>query len=102
MGEVPFFDRFRARSKPLPADTSVSRFPVPGAGISRDDKLAIIEELEQSGLGWFWATDDAGRVTYLSPNILAGFNKSLADLSGRTPQSLFAPCLATARLVRST
>ena len=91
MGEVPFFDRFRARAKPVQADTPVPRFSVAGAGISRDDKLAIIEELEQSGLGWFWATDDAGRVTYLSPNILAGFNKSLADLAGRTLQSLFTP-----------
>lgn len=30
------------------------------------EKLAIFTDYEQSGLAWFWATDDAGRLTYLS------------------------------------
>ncbi|HZH08698.1 MAG TPA: diguanylate cyclase, partial [Lautropia sp.] len=93
MGEVPFFDRFRSRTKSEQGQGAAvpPRPAVNGGGISREDKLAIVEELESSGLGWFWATDDAGRVTYLSPNILAGFNKSLDDLAGRTLQSLFTP-----------
>ncbi|MEO1968118.1 MAG: EAL domain-containing protein [Sphingomonadaceae bacterium] len=39
--------------------------------LSSTDRLAILDELERSGLSWFWGTDAQGRVVYLSPGIVA-------------------------------
>ncbi|WP_390549691.1 diguanylate cyclase domain-containing protein, partial [Qipengyuania sp. MTN3-11] len=51
-------------------------------------RLELLDSFETAGLGWFWATDDEGRITYLSPNANAKFKwdaqftigKSLTDL----------------------
>ncbi|MES2700210.1 MAG: EAL domain-containing protein [Pseudomonadota bacterium] len=34
-------------------------------------RLALLEAFENSDLAWFWATDAAGRINYLSPNAMA-------------------------------
>ncbi|MCL6251848.1 EAL domain-containing protein [Altererythrobacter sp. KTW20L] len=39
------------------------------------DRLALLETLESSGLGWFWATDPSGRLTYLSPGAIAQIDR---------------------------
>lgn len=92
MGEVPFFDRFRTRRRDetavaiTPAD-----LPPRETGLSPEAKLAIVEDLEESGLGWFWATDEAGRLAYLSPRLAEGFGKPITALLGMPLQALFAP-----------
>jgi len=44
---------------------------LPGAGgMLRDDqKLAMLADLERSGMAWFWASDAGGNLTYLSAAI---------------------------------
>jgi PAS domain-containing protein len=42
------------------------------------ERLALLETFESSDLAWFWATDAAGHVSYLSPNASARFGPDVA------------------------
>jgi len=60
------------------------------AGSNDPDRvLALATEYENSGLGWFWQTDDEGRVEYLSPQVAELFGKSAEQLRSLTFHSLF-------------
>ena len=39
------------------------------SALSDAEKLSMLDELENSGLGWFWACDKDGNLTYLSQAI---------------------------------
>ncbi len=60
------------------------------ANMSNDDKLAMLDELERSGLGWFWSTDAEGNLTYLSGTIADRIEISMDDLIGYPLPTLFA------------
>src|SRR5690606_27470013 len=45
-------------------------------------RLQVLDEFEQAGIGWIWATDAEGRLIYLS--------ESAADKLGRPPAELLA------------
>ncbi len=62
-----------------------------GSVMSDGEKLAMLEELEQSGLGWFWACDEEGRLTYLSAAIAERLQFPLSDLIGQSLASAFTP-----------
>jgi len=58
------------------------------------EKLALFQTLEESEAAWFWATDDQGRLIYLSPGALARFGEEanvlgmrLGDLVDTTDES---------------
>ncbi|WP_380878971.1 EAL domain-containing protein [Sphingomonas sp. DBB INV C78] len=34
-----------------------------------DEAILLLRSFEESGQGWFWSTDEAGRITYLTDNI---------------------------------
>jgi len=57
--------------------------------MSDGEKLAMLDELEQSGLGWFWACDTDGNLTYLSAAISERIDVPLADLLGKPLASVF-------------
>jgi diguanylate cyclase (GGDEF)-like protein len=57
--------------------------------MSNDDKLAMLDELERSGLGWFWSTDAEGNLTYLSGAIADRINVPVGELVGLPLPSLF-------------
>lgn len=46
------------------------------AKISDADRLALLEAFEANNIGWFWATDEQGRITYLSPSAAACFGEA--------------------------
>ena len=52
-------------------------------------RLEIIEDVEQAGLGWFWATDAQLRLIYLSANAAAKLGQPLDELLGQPLISLF-------------
>jgi diguanylate cyclase (GGDEF)-like protein len=58
--------------------------------LSDSERLAMLDELEQSGLGWFWASDANGNLTYLSATIAARLDLPLADLIGQPLTTIFA------------
>lgn len=90
MGAMPFTDFFRTRKGEAEA-LDVSATAESGPGISRSDKLAIVDDLERTGVGSFWASDGQGRIVYLSPNIAEGLGSALADLIGLPLQQVLVP-----------
>ncbi len=61
-----------------------------GSTMSNDDKLAMLDELERSGLGWFWSTDAEGNVTYLSEAIAERIETPVDQLLGFPMPTVFA------------
>ena len=64
--------------------------PVAAASVLSDgERLAMLDELEQSGLGWFWASDAEGHLTYLSSAIAARLDVPLPELLGQPLATIF-------------
>jgi diguanylate cyclase (GGDEF)-like protein len=61
----------------------------PVSALTDGERLAMLDELEQSGLGWFWASDAAGNLTYLSAAIAARLDLPLDALVGQPLASIF-------------
>ncbi len=61
------------------------------SALSDGEKLAMLDQLEQSGLGWFWASDAEGNLTYLSAAIAERLDLPLSDLLGHPLASAFSP-----------
>lgn len=57
--------------------------------LSDGERLAMLDELEQSGLGWFWASDANGHLTYLSGAIATRLDLPLGDLLGQPLPTIF-------------
>ena len=54
------------------------------------EKLNMLAELERSGLGWFWASDAKGNITYLSAAIAERLEIEMGDLIGQPLISTFS------------
>ncbi|WP_421848515.1 putative bifunctional diguanylate cyclase/phosphodiesterase [Novosphingobium sp.] len=52
-------------------------------------RLAVFEDIERGHAGWFWATDAAGRLSYISPAACERFGLSADALIGQPFTSLF-------------
>jgi len=93
---VPLKGLLSSRSGNLAASHGAK---VAGAGSSLSDsqKLAMLEDLEQSGLGWFWASDADGRLAYLSPTIAERLDLPLGDLVGHPVARIFNPAASDGR-----
>jgi diguanylate cyclase (GGDEF)-like protein len=63
---------------------------IAASALSDGERLAMLDELEQSGLGWFWASDASGNLTYLSSAIAARLDIPLGDLIGQPLATIFA------------
>ncbi len=60
--------------------------------VSDDDaalRLAVFEDIERGHSGWFWATDAAGHLTYISPAACERFGVAAEALIGQLFTSLF-------------
>lgn len=65
--------------------------PSASSVLSDSERLAMLDELEHSGLGLFWASDAEGNLTYLSAAIAARIDQPLGELIGQPLTSIFAP-----------
>lgn len=74
-----------SRSLGAARNTSVAA----ASALSDGERLAMLDELEQSGLGWFWASDAEGHLTYLSAAIAARLDIPLPDLLGQPLATIF-------------
>ncbi|ASJ91502.1 GGDEF domain-containing protein [Porphyrobacter sp. CACIAM 03H1] len=50
----------------------------------------MLDDLEQSGLGWFWASNASGQLTYLSGAIATRLDLPLEELIGQPLTTIFA------------
>ncbi|MXO85474.1 EAL domain-containing protein [Altererythrobacter aurantiacus] len=85
MGEMPFSALFKKSRNPAELRGGGGR------GIEPQEKLSIVEDLEDTGLAAFWATGPDGSLTYLSPSITDGLGKGLDTLKGQQLQNVFKP-----------
>lgn len=91
MGAMPFTDLFKSRrSASEPASVAPANLP-PAARFEPADKLAIVADLEQAGVTWFWATDEAGHTTYLSDRVSEACGRAGFGFSGIALQTLLVP-----------
>lgn len=51
--------------------------------------VMLLRDYEKSGLGWFWATDGEGRVTYITDGVAATLGKPREEILGLSFHSLF-------------
>lgn len=65
--------------------------PDNGAPLQQSERLTLLDEVERSGLGWFWASDAKGHLTYLSAALAERIGKPLEDLLGQPMATLFVP-----------
>ncbi|MEM7688350.1 MAG: EAL domain-containing protein [Pseudomonadota bacterium] len=78
----------------LSSGSGKSDFSRHGAGqlvLSDAEKVAMLDQLEESGLGWFWASDAEGRLTYLSPALAQRLETPLDEMIGQPLAKLFDP-----------
>jgi len=59
------------------------------SGTEQQQALLLLRDYETSGLGWFWATDHEGKITYISDCIAQRMGCPRPELLGRAVQSLF-------------
>ena len=71
------------------SDGSASVRPIRRSDTAR--RLALLDNFEDSGLGWFWATDAQGRLTYLTGHAAQHLEADIDDVLGRSLSSLFIP-----------
>ena len=60
------------------------------SALSDGERLAMLDELEKSGLGWFWASDASGKLTYISAAIAERLDVPLGELLGQPLSAIFA------------
>src|SRR3546814_5760763 len=58
--------------------------------LTDNEKLAMLEDLERSGLGWFWASDSAGNLTSLSSAIAERIEVPMDAILGQSLVSVFS------------
>lgn len=63
--------------------------PRPLAIDEQREALALLRDYETSGLGWFWASDSSGALTYVSACVSDLFGSTPADLIGKPLAALF-------------
>lgn len=59
--------------------------------VLQTDRLNLLDEVERSGLGWFWASDAKGNLTYLSVALAERIGAPLSDLLGQPMAAVFSP-----------
>ncbi|WP_374527191.1 putative bifunctional diguanylate cyclase/phosphodiesterase [Novosphingobium sp.] len=65
---------------------------MPTAPVSNQElrqALLLLRDYESSGIGWFWASDSDGRLTYISDVVAQRMGRSREELLGQPIQSLF-------------
>ena len=58
-------------------------------GQELQEAVLLLQDYEASGLGWFWASDDAGRITYISDCVAQLLTRERSNIIGQPVQSLF-------------
>lgn len=52
-------------------------------------RLEVLEDIEQAGIGWIWASDAEGRLIYLTDGALAKLGKAREELLGQALVDIF-------------
>jgi diguanylate cyclase (GGDEF)-like protein len=98
-------------AKDLPADIAARQPPTPDSardipGVPRshrqtDDVLSLLHNFEQTNQGWFWATNSAGRLTYLTESLSATLDVAPTAVIGSAFTDHFVRCDDGAEISRT-
>ena len=83
MSKISFLSRFGANSSQDDAQPLVR--------IDNRQRLELLDNFENLDLGWFWATDDKGRLIYLSESAASALGQGSSELVGKQLTGLFIP-----------
>ncbi|WP_296681103.1 bifunctional diguanylate cyclase/phosphodiesterase [Novosphingobium sp.] len=86
-----------------PEETTIGRFKnLLGAGKSGaargkgqlsgnelQQAISLLRDYEESGIGWFWSSNEDGRITYVSDIVAAKMSRDRDELIGQPIQSIF-------------
>ena len=86
MSLVRLFSLNHPQSRPSEAGKVARRS---GNKQSAKERLKLLEDFENSGLGWFWATDELGRLSYVSNKAAEQLGVAIDDLLGQPLTALF-------------
>jgi diguanylate cyclase (GGDEF)-like protein/PAS domain S-box-containing protein len=84
-GSRGFFGKFGSRMSRQRGDA-----PLP-VNLHTRDALLLLQNYEESGRGWFWATDANGRITYITDTVAKLMGRSANELVGTAFTELFLP-----------
>ena len=59
------------------------------SGVDPARRLEVLDDFEQAGIGWIWASDGEGRMIYLSPGAFDKLGLEPTDLIGHPLSALF-------------
>ncbi|MFM5916094.1 MAG: EAL domain-containing protein [Novosphingobium sp.] len=71
------------------ADTAAASRAAALSGDELKQAVLLLQDYEASGLGWFWASNAEGMLTYVSQTVADVVGSTRAELIGRPIQSLF-------------
>lgn len=86
-----FWKGIRDAASPSGSQASARSVARNGSGGDAATRLDLLEEFESSGQGWFWSTDSAGNITYISQTAAETLGTSSDELIGCALPSLFVP-----------
>ena len=81
-----FLTAKRSATPPAPLPAQPQSVP-----LSAGDRLRLLDEVERCGLGWFWASDAHGQLTYLSGALAERLKAAPEDMLGQPAAQLFVP-----------
>ncbi len=61
------------------------------ANLHTHEALLLLQNYEESGLGWFWSTDARGRLTYITDSVAQLMGRTTGSLLGTAFTDLFLP-----------
>ncbi len=79
-----FFGKISGLGAPAPSASAPGSSPT-----SSRQALLLLQNFEESGRGWFWSTDDEGRITYLSDSVCEVLGRPASALIGSPFTDLF-------------
>ena len=59
------------------------------AGVSADLRSRVLDQFEEAGIGWVWATDSDGKLCYLSERAAASLGQEVGALLGHPIEDVF-------------
>ncbi|SEH13553.1 diguanylate cyclase (GGDEF) domain-containing protein [Sphingopyxis sp. YR583] len=74
----------------LGARTGKARSDI-SASLDTQEALLLLQNYEESGQGWFWSTDDKGRLTYITDSVARLMGRTTGALLGTAFTDLFLP-----------
>ncbi len=84
---------FRRTASDANSAEDVASDSAPFRPIDRSDprcRLSLLDSFEESGIGWFWATDSEGRIIYLSDHAIGQLELSADAVIGKGVATLFS------------